>query len=385
MRIPARSRYRAQTMMRLLAAALCALLFSCGAPAGLGDSSSDVRAGGQQQATVVVHYPTGWGHRISLRGTGPFTWSRGLDASWTQNDEWRLTVGLQAPVQLKPLFDDSTWAIGPNWTLAPGQTLDVWPHFFHGAGSLEVAGHWWSNRLQNARSIRVYLPPSYFENAGERFPVVYMQDGQNLFDDAAAFGGVSWNVAFAMDQGARDGSIHEAIVVGVDATMGRIPEYTPVPDPQDGGGNADAYLAFLTDELKPWVDATYRTLPGRDSTAIVGSSLGGLVSAYAGLARHDVFGLLGVMSPSTWWDNDWIIGQVQSTKGAVEKPIKAYVDSGDSGPSNDDVTQTARLAQAYRDIGWVQVDYLVQKGGQHNETYWRQRVPGALSFLLGPR
>src|SRR5207302_6278661 len=173
------------------------------------------------------------------------------------------------------------------------------------------------------------LPPAYLENWGQRFPVVYMNDGQNLFDDASSFSGVSWNIAGAMDQGARDASIHQALVVGVDATADRIPEYTPVPDPQDGGGNAAAYLAFLIDELKPWVDANWRTLPGRESTALVGSSLGGLVSAYAGVARPDVFGLVGALSPSTWWDNDWIVGAVRTQSGL--KPLKAYLDSRDAG------------------------------------------------------
>ncbi len=368
----------------LLASALLAL--ACGGSAELGDSTSGVRSGsGLPQGVVVVHYPTGWGHRISLRGTGPFTWSKGIDASWTQNDEWRLSVGLSGTVQLKPLFDDQAWAIGPNWTLSPGQTLDIWPHFFTNAGRLDTIGNWYSNTLQNARTIRVYLPPAYLENSGQRFPVIYLQDGQNQFDDASAFGGVSWNAGGAMNQGAAGGSIHEAILVGVDASANRISEYTPVPDPQDGGGNASAYLAFLTGELKPWVDATYRTLPGRESTGILGSSLGGLLSADAGLSRPDVFGLIGVMSPSTWWDNDWIIAAVQGSTSAPQKPLKVYVDSGDSGPSNDDVTQTAQLQQAYRGLGTVQVQYLVQKGGQHSETYWRQRLPGALAFLLGPR
>ena len=372
------------TRRALVAAPLCALLFACGGTAELGPGS-DGAANLTTAATVVVHYPTGWGHRISLRGTGPLSWGRGQDAQWTANDEWRLTLSLSAPIELKPLFDDKTWAAGPNWTLAPGQTLDLWPHFFHGAGAIATVPGWYSHRLDNVRAIRVYLPPAYLENGGQRFPVVYLHDGQNLYDDRTAFGGVSWNIAGAMDQGARDGSIHQAIVVGVDATADRISEYTPVPDPIDGGGNAAAYLSFLLEELKPWVDARYRTLPGRDTTAIMGSSLGGLVSAYAGVQRPDVFGLVGVVSPSTWWSNEWIIGAVAGTRDAPVKPGKVYVDSGDAGPSNDDVGYTATLAQTYRDAGNIDVRYLVQKGGRHSEVYWRQRVPGALAFLLGGR
>jgi len=92
------------------------------------------------------------------------------------------------------------------------------------------------------------------------------------------------------------------------------------------------------------------------------------------------------MSPSTWWDNDWLIGDVATTK-ATPRPIKVYVDSGDSGASNDDVTETKTLADQYRTLGYrdgTSFDYVVQAGGQHNEVYWAQRLPGALAFLLGP-
>jgi predicted alpha/beta superfamily hydrolase len=367
-----------------LSALLCSALLACGGAAPLDSASDGIHGAAAKASTVVVHYPTGWGHRVSLRGTGPLSWGRGQDATWTANDEWKLTLQLTAAIELKPLFDDATWAIGPNWTLQPGQTLDVWPHFFRGAGQLDTVDGWTSNRLGNSRSIRVYLPPAYLENSGQRFPVVYMHDGQNLFDDSLSFGGVSWNIAGAMDQGARDASIHEAIIVGVDNTADRMSEYTPVVDADYGGGNADAYLDFLVNELKPWVDARYRTLPGRADTAIMGSSLGGLVSAYAGLKRPDVFGLVGAVSPSTWWANDYILGAVQQSKGAALQPLRVYVDSGDAGPSNDDVTNTAKLAQAYKDLG-LPVQYVVQHGGQHNESYWRQRAPGALGFLLGGR
>jgi len=352
-----------------------------GAPAQLTQASPSA-------STVVVHYPTGYGHQIDLRGSGGgLSWSSGTAASWSEGDQWRLTLALVGPVQLKPLFDDQAWALGPNWTLSPGQTLDLWPHFFQTAGSLSRVDGFWSNRLQSARGIWVYLPPSYAENSGERFPVVYLHDGQNLFLDRASFSGISWDLQGAMDQGASDASIHEAILIGIENTAERLSEYTPVADPDSGGGNEDAYLSFIADELKPWVDSNFRTLGDRSNTAILGSSLGGLASSYAGLARADLFGLVGVMSPSTWWDNGWIIAAVRETRGAPQKPLRAYIDSGDSGPSQDDVSQTAQLAQAYRDGGQaqVQVDYLVQHGGQHGEHWWRQRAPGALRFLLGGR
>jgi predicted alpha/beta superfamily hydrolase len=159
-------------------------------------------------------------------------------------------------------------------------------------------------------------------------------------------------------------------------------EYTMPPQ-----GKGDLYVKMITDEIKPMVDAALRTLTTRDQTALIGSSLGGLISAYAGVYRSDTFGLIGAMSPSTWWNSTQILGQVATIPQQPQRALKVYVDSGDSGPSNDDVTNTATLAQTYKTDGYVEgttLHYVVQPGGQHNETYWAQRLPGGLAFLLGP-
>jgi predicted alpha/beta superfamily hydrolase len=355
-----------------------AFLLGC-AISGPADPSSDGTPdlAGLPAAHVVVHYPTGFGHRISLRGDGAgLGWDVGHDATWTLGDRWTLDLRPAKTIELKPLFDDATWARGANWTLAPGQTLDVWPTFFHDGGRLEDRAD-----LATAHDVVVYLPASYDENAAERYPVVYMHDGQNLFDDAKAFGGVSWDVAGALDRGTADATIHDAIVVAIANTAARISEYTPVVDPSYGGGGADAYLALIADQLKPRIDRDYRTLADRGHTAIVGSSLGGLVSVHAGVTRPEVFGLVGALSPSTWWDGTWILPRVAAER---TDPARVYVDSGDAGDSQDDQANTANLAQIYRTRG-ATLDYLVQHGALHNEFYWRQRVPGALAFLLGPR
>jgi predicted alpha/beta superfamily hydrolase len=331
-------------------------------------------------ATVIVHYPTGWGHRISLRGDGAgLRWTGGRDARWSEGDAWVVTLELDRAVELKPLYDDAVWSKGPNFRVEPGATLEIWPAFFNDRGRLERRADWSSPLLDEDRDVVVYLPPSYDENWRARYPVVYMHDGQNLWDDASAFLGVSWDVAGALDRGFADATIREAIVVGIDNTRDRIWEYTPTRG--GGGGGAATYVGFIADELKPIVDRDYRTRPGRAHTGVVGSSLGGLVSVYAGLARHETFGLVGAVSPSTWWDGRWIIGEVRA---APVLPARVYVDSGDAGPSRDDQANTAELAAAFRERGAV-LQYVLQPGASHNEQWWRQRLPGALAFLLGPR
>ncbi|MEZ4363514.1 MAG: alpha/beta hydrolase-fold protein [Kofleriaceae bacterium] len=382
----ARSRRLARGAALLLLLATSLALEACAStfvePAESTDDPIAQTAAGA--VAIAVHYPTGWGHRITLRcGGDGRSWNNAIETTWTTGDVWRVTLTAQGAFECKPMFDNVTWAIGPNWRFAPGQSVELWPFFFHSSGRLTRTPNWRSNILNDQRAIWTYTPPSYDENPAERYPVVYMHDGQNLFLDSYAFGGVSWAVAAAMDQGARDGLIHEAIIIGVDNDVDRIAEYTPVPDPSYGGGNASQYLRFLIEELKPQMDLQLRTQPDADHTAILGSSLGGLVSVWAGLQRPDVFRNVGALSPSTWWANTWILGQSSAATGPL--PAKIYLDSGDAGPSSDDKVNTAALADVWRQKPGVTVKSLVQAGASHSEVYWRQRLPGALQFLLGPR
>lgn len=365
---------------------------SGGAPSSGGDpgAGSGGTVARPAATTVRIHYPAG-SHTLAVRGDGAgLTWSAGVTLPPGADDTYTFTVAdLAAPLQLKPLLDDSTWSRGPNYTIAPGASVDLYPHFTTVAGTVEkLIPVFHSTALGNDRAIWAYLPPSYAENTRARFPVLYMHDGQNLFDPALAFGGNEWKVDETLDAAAEDGSIEELIVIGVENTSQRIYEYTPTPDPTTaGGGGGDKYLALLVDELKPRIDATLRTLADRAHTGILGSSLGGLISAYAGVERPSVFGIVGAMSPSTWWNNDVIIGDVGAMPASA-RPARVYVDSGDSGDSNDDVTDTNMLAARYLGIGYTSgADFLhvVQAGGQHNEVYWAERLPAALQFLFGPR
>jgi predicted alpha/beta superfamily hydrolase len=337
-----------------------------------------------------VHYPSGAGFsKVAVRGSlSPLSWDLGQAMRRVDTTTYQVTIrGLTSTLEWKPLLDDSVWSRGANYYAQPGQTVDIYPHFRTAAGHYERHyTSFYSTILGNSRGVWVYFPPSYNENTLARYPVVYMHDGQNLFDPRYAFGGNTWKVADTLDGGidALDPSWHlpEVLVVGPENTPDRIAEYTPVPDPSYGGGSGDKYLRFLIEELKPVIDRDFRTVPDGAVTTLAGSSLGGLITAYAGITHADVFSRIGVISPSTWWDNRYIIGAVTSS---TQRPALVYVDSGDSGPDNDDVGNTHDLAQAYRNIGYrdgATLSYVVQAGGQHSEIYWAQRLPGALRFLL---
>ena len=364
-----------------------------GGGSSTGGDPGDGNGGGVPKpsaTTVRIHYPAG-SHALALRGDGAgLDWSTGVALTAGADDTYTFTIAdLAAPFECKPLLDDATWSRGPNYKIAPGATVDLYPHFTTVNGSVtKLIATFHSTALGNDRAIWAYLPPSYAENTRARFPVLYMHDGQNLFDPALAFGGNEWKVDETLDAAAEDGTIEELIVIGVENTSQRIYEYTPTTDPSTAGGvGGDKYLALLADELKPQIDSMLRTIPDRAHTGILGSSLGGLISAYAGVQRPAVYGIVGAMSPSTWWNNDVIIGDVGAMPTSA-RPARVYVDSGDSGTSNDDVTNTNMLASTYVNIGYTSgVDFLhvVQTGGQHNEVYWAQRLPGALQFLFGPR
>jgi predicted alpha/beta superfamily hydrolase len=352
----------------------------------------DAGTPGAPSTVVRVHYPTS-AQTLSLRGSAPpLRWDRGLPGTREDMDTWRFDLeGLSAPLEFKPLLDDVTWSRGANFELTPGDSVEVAPRFHDTAGEVELA---WpafhSMALGNDRTVWVYLPPGYAENPHARFPVLYLQDGQNLFSPALAFGGNEWRVDESLDVGAEALARHEAlrplIVVGVGNTAARMDEYTLTRDEGVGaGGRGAAYLAFLATELKPAVDARFRTLPSRETTGVGGSSLGGLISLAASTERPETFGLVAALSPATWWDDRAVLGQVEALSGKPQRPLRVYVDSGDSGPSQDDAANTALLAARLRSLGYRDGEgflYVLAPGATHTEAAWAARLPGALRFLF---
>ncbi len=255
----------------------------------------------------------------------------------------------------------SAWMEYSTWRNAPHSvsgTLRVWPRFS-------------SPQLHNERDLLVWLPASY--SASQRsYPVIYMQDGQNLFDRATSFAGVEWGVDEAMTQLGDEGQ--EAIIVGLPNTAQRTQEYNPFPHFWNGKG--DAYLAFLTDTVKPVIERDFRVLTGREQTGIIGSSLGGLISLYAFFARPEVFGFAGAMSPALWPGRGAIYDFVHRQPF---QPGKLYLDHGTREPSARRM-KTLLLDKGYR----LDADlrYVVETDGEHNEAAWARRLPEALRFLL---
>jgi predicted alpha/beta superfamily hydrolase len=244
-----------------------------------------------------------------------------------------------------------------------------------------------SKLVDDHHDLIVYLPPMYEADGDRRFPLLYMQDGQNLFDPETSFiKGNYWRLGETADALIKDGAIEPLIIVGIyNSGVKRIDEYTPVEDKRLGGGQADAYGRMLVEELKPFIEGQYRTQPGAENCGMGGSSLGGLVTLYLGLQYPEVFSKLAVMSPSVWWRSRTIL----RTVGALEKKpeLRIWLDIG-TKESTRAVPDVRLLRDGLIKKGWQlgeDLAYFEAEGGEHTESAWALRAGPMLRFLFPAR
>lgn len=265
----------------------------------------------------------------------------------------------------------------------PDTALDAAPQ--PAAPDLRAHRRFRSSFLARERDVLVYLPPGYDDDEARRYPVLYLHDGQNLFDGATSFiRGQDWRVGQTARALITSGLVEPLIIVGIyNAGDQRVEEYTPVADRRfKVGGKADLYGRFIVEELKPFLDSQYRTAPAAGHTGLGGSSLGGLVSLYLGLRYPEVFGKLAVISPSVWWGGRAILRDVAAL--GRRPPTRIWLDMGTAeGP------RAAPDARALRDAlvgkGWsldADLKYLEVAGGRHDEAAWAKRVDPVLRFLF---
>ncbi len=237
-------------------------------------------------------------------------------------------------------------------------------------------------QLNTTRRVWLYLPPGY-ASSGRRYPVLYLQDGQNVFDAATSFAG-EWGVDETLNQLAASGQDPTGcIVVAVDNGPNRLDEYSPWNNPAYGGGQGDLYVDFLVQTLKPYIDTNYRTLPGRENTGIGGSSMGALIATYAALREPSVFGKVASFSPAYWF---------------AYAPLTAYVQQHPANPNTrfyfvSGTTESPTMApqmQAIRDLlqsGGVpaaNLNFNTRADGQHAEWFWKREFPAGYSWLYAP-
>ncbi len=261
-----------------------------------------------------------------------------------------------------------------------GHVFDYVPPVTVGAPTQANVGTFFSTVLNENRPYRVLRPRGYSQNTSRRYPVLYMHDGQNVFDQGP-FG--TWNADETAAQLIREGTMREMIIVGVDNTANRIPNYLPPDDTFSGQpGRANLYAQFLINELKPVIDANYRTLTGREETSTMGSSLGGLVSLYLGWDYSGTFSKIGAMSGSWQFANF-----PNRVRLGPKRGIRIYMDSGDSGTSQDNAWPCFDLRDGISRLAYVlerDLKHTIGYGQQHNEAAWAARLPGSFKYLFTP-
>ena len=244
-----------------------------------------------------------------------------------------------------------------------------------------------SRLVDEKHDLIVYVPPEYDAQPDQRYPVLFMQDGQNLFDPQTSFvQGNYWRMGETADELIVSGQIEPLIIVGIYNTgVHRVDEYAPFEDKRLGGGQADAYGQMLVEELKPFVDRAYRTLPGAENCGLGGSSLGGLVTLYLGLKYTWVFSKLAVMSPSVWWHGRAILKTVAQIS---RKPnLRIWLDVG-TREGRRALPDVRALKRDLIKKGWKRgkdLAFTEAQGGEHSEWAWAQRVGPMLTFLFPPR
>ena len=291
-------------------------------------------------------------------------------------------------VDLKVIVGASGWQLGCNHRI----TLDVttpadvivnttiYPYFYTSEGQEVTLQNIYSPELNNSRDVWLYIPPGMVENSYfVATKVLIMHDGQNLSP--------LWNVSNHLNSLILQGLMESVFVVGPYNTPDRIGEYTYCPDPSYGGGQGDLYLDFLEKTLLPLVASQYNVLTKQENLGIMGSSLGGLISCYAGVTRPNVYSVVGCMSSSFWWDyanfSAFVVPQIGKANLEAGQQ-KYYLDSGDSGDTDDDRPDTSAVATGFIRQGFTIGEnffWFLQRGGQHNEYYWSSRFHHPMQWL----
>lgn len=248
----------------------------------------------------------------------------------------------------------------------------------------------YSEYLEEERTIYIYLPPGYEEDEEKTYPVLYMQDGQNIFSDYGE-GSMNWRLDETAEELIEEGKIEELIIVGISNSAWRDDEYTPTVDENEGtGGYADIYLQFLIDEVKSHIDSNYRVRPFREDTCVGGSSLGGLLSLYAAISHPEIFGKIAAISPSIWWDNRVILDMAEEWD-VEPADMKIWLDMGiyegdeEDEDEVDPLEESDILCEILKAKGFKRgknLRYFTDYDGSHDEFSWGKRAGRILLFLF---
>jgi predicted alpha/beta superfamily hydrolase len=319
----------------------------------------------------------------SVRGPQEFKFTRGSWATAEATAQYQPAANRQATFTDGPIaltFQVAAWQDQrPGGTPVPGpkvHTLAANVHVLADSFRLPQLGG-------RTRRVWLYLPPGYVASPHQRYPVLYLQDGQNVFDEATAFAG-EWGVDETLNELARKAKGPAGcIVVAIDnGGARRLDEYSPWPNAEyKQGGEGGQYASFLALTLKPYIDAHYRTRPDAAHTAIAGSSMGGLIAFYAGLQYPQVFGRVGVFSPAFWFAKDSLLRYEQRQPAPLASRFYFV-----AGPAESEtmvpLMNEVRQGLLARGVSASHIAFKTPADGQHAEWFWRREFGAAYQWLL---
>lgn len=245
----------------------------------------------------------------------------------------------------------------------------------------------YSRALKNFRSLYVYLPPSYMKQPHRKFPVLYMQDGQNIFSGDLSYSGVGWEIHKTTDVLIKNGALEELIIVGIAHNNAqRLHEYAHFDGNYNGRsikGRADLYEKFLIEDVMPFIEANFRVKTGAAHTGLMGSSMGGLVTFVIGLKHPNRFGKLGVVSPSFWWNRAALSNFIASLE-PKQLPKRMWIDMGASeGDMMQGFEEMLELLFKKGVHYMSELAYWIVPDGAHSEYDWQCRAHHPLLYLFG--
>ncbi|MCX2738461.1 alpha/beta hydrolase-fold protein [Pontibacter anaerobius] len=323
--------------------------------------------------------------KVKMERSGADTWQKEISLQDLMHLEYKYTLG-----SWEQEAADSTGSPLRNFTVKVESSLQVknqvtnWrsgnePKVVKGGVTGKLAYHEQVGKsgIIPARDLVVWLPPNYEQNKKKRYPVLYLHDGQNLFDPNTSSFGVDWRVDETADSLIRAGAIEPIIIVGINNTEARMQEYVP-------GEKGAAYVEYVVNTVKPFIDSTYRTKPGAKYTATGGSSAGGTIAFVLAWEHPNIFSKAICMSPAFKIQQIDYVDDVLAYQSR-KKPVYFYIDNGgveleeQLQPGIDEMLQALKQ-KGYRegkDFTWVK-----DENAKHFESAWGKRMPGALKLLF---
>lgn len=320
----------------------------------------------------------------------------GVPMKKISTSRWELTLTFPPGERLEYKFTRGSWRSEEVMAdgLVPGNkylivrknqivehTIDNWKDFHFVpiggiTGRVEYHNNFYSDNLKNERTIIVWLPPTYI-TGNKRYPVLYMHDGQNIIDPKTSYMGIDWQMDETVDSLIQQGRIEEIIIVGIYNTGDRMFEYA---DTEKGR----AYMDFVVHEVKPFIDKNYRTKPDRENTAIMGSSMGGLISFYLVWRFPHIFSKAACLSTTIHWNNGAMFREIENFNGPG-KNIKIYFDNGGIGSEGQMTPFYRNMNELLVSKGFEMgkdIDYFYDEKGDHSESSWAKRAWRPLMFLF---